>query len=174
MGLFSGPAGVPGREGAGGCVLGSSLLPRGWAGVQASLQGGSASAQPEAPLFLSGAGYSVVTVGFTCGISSFLLCVTCRKVAWGPQAPPGPSQLWGLPVPGACLAFSFSAEVSLCVCSQPAVHKPLAVLRSLWGRRDAGGIVGLPPPARQSLCSAPAGGPHAHMCLRLSASTPQF
>ena len=100
-------------------------------------------------------------VGRWPGVPKSLRGHHCPGAERGARAPPGPSQLWGLPVPGARLAFSFSAEVSLCVCSQPAVPKPLAVLRSLWGRRDAGGVVGLPPPARQSLCSAPAGGLHA-------------
>ena len=54
------------------------------------------------------------------------------------------------------------------------VPKPLAVLMSLWGRRGAGGDVGLPPPAWLSLCSASAGGCAPHVCLGPSASTLQF
>ena len=105
---------------------------------------------------------------------------------WGPRALPGPSRLWlgltGVPEPlqgrhgsGTRLPFSFSSvEASLHMCSWPAVPKPLAVLRSLWGRRDAGGDVGLPPPAWLSLCFASAGGCAPHVCLGPSASTLQF
>lgn len=64
--------------------------------MQASLQGKSASAQQEAPLFLSGAGYSVVTVGFTCGVSSFLLCVTVSEGGLGSPSPSGAVTALGL------------------------------------------------------------------------------
>lgn len=62
---------VPGP--AGGCVLGSGLLPRGRAGARVSLQGGA-----EAPLFLSGAGDSGVAGGFARAVGSSVL--SCEGV----------------------------------------------------------------------------------------------